>query len=50
MYYVSISDLLKIAKNITPSPFVAIPLTPLPNMTAPMYSPGRIPAKPNTDA
>ena len=39
-----------IAKNNIPSAFVAQPLTPFPNITAPMYSPGKIPAKPNTEA
>jgi hypothetical protein len=39
-----------IAKNNIPREFVATPLTPFPNITAPMYSPGRIPAKPNTEA
>jgi len=36
-------------KNI-PIAFVAIPLTPLPNIIAPIYSPGSGPANPKIDA
>jgi len=36
-------------KNI-PIALVAIPLTPLPNIIAPIYSPGSGPANPKMDA
>ena len=38
------------AKNNIARAFVATPLTPFPNITAPIYSPGNIPASPNTEA
>jgi hypothetical protein len=38
----------KAAKQIAPRTFMLMPLRPFPNMTAPMYLGGSIPAIPNT--